>query len=99
MPTKYTVSVPEVHYTIYTVIADNEDDAIQLLKDGEGEMSDGSTEFSHILNDGEFTVMDEEDVDDEDSDDDEMDEDEEEGEDSDDDEEDYDEDEDSEEDE
>ena len=52
----YTVNVREVHVNSYTVKAESEDEAKDLVADGQGDMMDDMLEFSHSLDTDCWTV-------------------------------------------
>lgn len=54
---KYHVLVPEVHYVKVEVEADTPKEAARKVDNGDGEHQDDTTEFSHILDTTERTVV------------------------------------------
>lgn len=54
--TKYFVYVREVHVQTVEVEAKDEDEAIDKVKDGEGEYLDDALEYSHCLDADTWTV-------------------------------------------
>lgn len=54
--TKYTVSVREVHIQLVDIEADNEQDAIERVKQGEGRTWDAGLEYSRTLPTDTWTV-------------------------------------------
>jgi hypothetical protein len=53
---KYHVEVPEVHYQTVEVEADSFKAAVGLVVNGDGEYLDGALEYSHTLDDCEWSV-------------------------------------------
>ena len=49
---EYLVSVPEVWVQVVLIEAESEEDALQLVKQGNGENLEDQFEYSHTLDDG-----------------------------------------------
>ena len=49
----FKVSIPEVHYQDVEIQADNETEAIELVKQGDGDILDNTLEYSHTCDNGE----------------------------------------------
>ena len=55
---KYHVNVPEVHYQTVEVDASSPEEAVELVKDGDGEYLDDTLTYSHTLEDCTWQVLD-----------------------------------------
>lgn len=56
---RFIVSIPEVHYQDVVIEAKNENEAIKLAKEGEGDAVNNSLEYSHTSEHDNFHVEEE----------------------------------------